>query len=116
MHVIKHRQHHVSISLSGAALAGPAEDAAKLHFKTIAAGDVEQLLRDYSEDANLQWVGGPLDGVYSGSDKLVWSKFAQAQGKLDHIVNNVQENANPNGTTVTANVEFQGKDTIKDRQ
>lgn len=105
------------LCLSGAAFAGPASDAAKLHFKAIAAGDVEQLLRGYSEEANLQWVGGPLDGVYTGSDKLrsVWSKFTQAQGKLDHAVNNVQENANPKGTTVTANVEFQGKNTIKVR-
>lgn len=105
------------LSLSGTALAGPAADAAKLHFKAIAAGDVEQLMRGYSDDANLQWVGGPLDGVYTGGDKLraVWSKFAQAQGALGHAVNNVQENANPKGTTVTANVEFQGKNTIKVR-
>lgn len=105
------------LSLSGTVFAGPASDAAKLHFKTIAAGDVEKLMHGYSEDANLQWVGGPLDGVYTGSDKLrsVWSKFAQAQGKLDHAVNNVQENANTKGTTVTANVEFQGKNTIKVR-
>ena len=58
------------LSLSGTALAGPAADEARLHFKAIATGDVEQLLRAYSQDASLQWVGGPLDGVHAGSDKL----------------------------------------------
>lgn len=98
-------------------MAGPAADEARLHFKAIAACDVEQLLRAYSQDASLQWVGGPLDGVHAGSDKLreVWSKFAKSQGALDHAVNNLQENANPKGATVTANVEFKGKNTIKVR-
>lgn len=105
------------LSLSGTVVAGPAADAAKLHFKAIAAGDVEQLMRGYSEEANLQWIGGPLDGVYAGGEKLraLWGKFAQSQGPLGHAVNNIQENANPKGTTVTANVEFQGKSTIKVR-
>jgi ketosteroid isomerase-like protein len=108
------------LSLAGvasAAQAGPATDQARLHFQAIASGDVDQLLRGYDSNASLQWVGGPLDGVYAGGERLreVWSKFAKAQGKLDLAVNNVVEGANPKGATVTANVEFQGKSAIKVR-
>lgn len=108
------------LSLAGAtsaALAGPAADAAGLHFKAIAAGDVDQLMRGYERDATLQWVGGPLDGVYAGDVRLreVWSKFAGAQGKLGLSVANLQESTNPKGATVTANVEFKGKAAIKVR-
>lgn len=102
---------------AGAALAGPAADSANQHFKAIGAGDVEQLARSYAKDATLQWVGGPLDGAYSGDTRLreLWTKFTTAQGKLDVQVGNLQESANPKGATVTANVEFKGKAAIKVR-
>ena len=102
---------------TGAALAGPAADSANQHFKAIGAGDVEQLARSYARDATLQWVGGPLDGVYAGEAKLreLWTKFTTAQGKLEVQVGNLQESANPKGATVTANVEFKGKAAIKVR-
>jgi hypothetical protein len=45
----------------------------------------------------------------------VWSKFTKSQGPLEHKVSNLQENANPKGATVTANVEFKGKAPIKVR-
>jgi hypothetical protein len=107
----------LTMPISGTAFAGPSEDEARLHFKAIAGGDVDQIMRDYGQEATLQWVGGPLDGVYVGNDNLrgVWSKFAKSQGKFEHSVNNLQENTNPKGATVTANVEFSGKNTIKVR-
>lgn len=106
----------ILFSISGAVLAGPADDA-NAHFKAIAAGDVDQIMQGYAEGAVLQWVGGPLDGAYNGSDSLkgVWSKFTQSQGKLELSVAKVEESANPKGTTVTANVEFKGKAAIKVR-
>ncbi|MCK7498148.1 MAG: hypothetical protein MZW92_51250 [Comamonadaceae bacterium] len=69
-------------AFAGTAFAGPAADSAQLHFKAIGAGDVEQLARGYASDATLQWVGGPLDGVYRGNADLraLWGKFATAQG------------------------------------
>jgi len=99
------------------AFAGPATDNANTHFKAIAAGDVEALMRGYGPDATLQWVGGPLDGVYHGDAKLqeLWKKFTAAQGQLELKVANEQESTNPNGATVTANVEFKGKAPIKVR-
>lgn len=108
------------LALAGAAgttLAGPAADSANRHFQAIGAGDIEQLAHSYTRDATLQWVGGPLDGVYSGDARLreVWGRFTAAQGRLDVQVGNLQESVNPKGATVTANVEFKGKAAIKVR-
>jgi ketosteroid isomerase-like protein len=99
-----------------AAFAGPSDDAAS-HFKAIAAGDVEQIMHGYADNATFQWIGGPLDGAYMGSDKIkeVWSKFAKGNAPLEVTTSKVEESANPKGATVTANVEFKGKNTIKVR-
>lgn len=104
------------LMLSSAALAGPADDAGK-HFQAIAAGNVDEIMQGYSDQAGLQWVGGPLDGAYSGNDKIreVWSKFAKANAPLEVNVAKLEESANAKGTTVTANVEFKGKSSIKVR-
>ena len=105
----------VLFSLSAAALAGPADDA-HAHFKAIAAGNVEQIMQGYADSATLQWVGGPLDGAYAGSDRIreTWSKFA-GNAPLELNVARLEESANPKGSTVTANVEFRGKAAIKVR-
>jgi ketosteroid isomerase-like protein len=99
-----------------AAIAGPTDDA-NAHFKAVAAGDVEQIMQGYADSATFQWVGGPLDGAYAGNDKIkeVWSKFAKGNAPLELSVGNVEESANPKGATVTANVQFKGKNTIKVR-
>lgn len=102
--------------LSRLVSAAPADDAA-MHFKAIAGGNVEQIMQGYGDNAILQWVGGPLDGVYAGHDKIreLWSKFAKANAPLEVAAGKVEESANPKGATVTANVEFKGKATIKVR-
>lgn len=103
-----------TVLFASAALAGPGEDLARTHFNNIATGKVDALKASYSDKAVLEWVGGPLDGVYTGAADIgtVWTKFTGAQGKLKVDVSNVQENANPAGVTVTANVRFSGKNTI----
>ena len=100
---------------AGAAQAGPAGDMAKARIDTIAKGDVAAITSAYSDSAALHWVGGPLDGTYAGSDKLkdVWSKFTKAQGEQKATVAAITEAANPKGTTVTANVVFDGKNKVK---
>jgi hypothetical protein len=106
----------VLFSLSAAVSAGSADDAGA-HFKAIAAGNVEQIMQGYAGNASLQWVGGPLDGAYAGSDKIreTWEKFAKANAPLEVTVSKLEESANPRGSTVTANVEFKGKAAIKVR-
>lgn len=102
---------------TGAAFAGPAEDMAKARIDAIAKGDVAAITSAYADGTTLQWVGGPLDGKYAGADKLkeVWTKFTTAQGEQKATVAAITESANPKGATVTANVAFAGKNTVKVR-
>ncbi|GAB2861690.1 hypothetical protein GCM10027277_33010 [Pseudoduganella ginsengisoli] len=104
------------LSLSAAAFAGPADDA-RAHFAAIGAGDVDKVMGAYAEQASFDWIGGPLDGRYSGAKDIraLWEKFAKAQGTLKVSVDKVEEAANPKGSTVTANVLFEGKQPIKVR-
>jgi hypothetical protein len=103
------------LALSTAAMAASSDDA-NAHFKAIAAGNVDQIMQDYADNPSLQWVGGPLNGAYAGNDKIkeVWSKFSK-NAPLEVSVSKVEESTNPGGSTVTANLEFKGKATIKVR-
>jgi hypothetical protein len=96
------------------AVAGPLDDArARAHLDAVAAGDLEGLMRDYADDAYLEWVGGPLDGRYRGKAEIraVWQKFIAANagkprpasfGKLVSFANakgaSVQQRADYSGT------------------
>jgi ketosteroid isomerase-like protein len=105
------------LSLSPAAFAGQAADDARAHFAAIGAGDVDKVMSAYTEQATFDWVGGPLDGRYSGAKDIraLWEKFAKAQGALKVTVDKLEEAANLKGSTVTANVLFEGKQPIKVR-
>jgi ketosteroid isomerase-like protein len=102
---------------AASAFAGQAGEDARIHFSAIAAGDVATAARQYADNAVLEWVGGPLDGTYVGADKIreTWSRFAKANPELRVTVGQVEESANPKGATVTANVQFEGKQPIKVR-
>jgi hypothetical protein len=109
----------LALSLVGAtasACAAAADDARR-HLEAIAANNVESLMPDYSEGATMYWIGGPLDGTYTGPKGLreLWTKFAQAQGPLELAVAEIQENTNPKGATVTVNARFRGKSQTKIR-
>lgn len=86
----------------------------KIHFNSIADGDISKLMGQYGDNARLDWIGGPLDGSYSGEDELrtVWKKFTKALGPMQASVSNIKENSNPKGSTITADVLFKGKKTI----
>ncbi|MGQ9366997.1 nuclear transport factor 2 family protein [Azospirillum sp. ST 5-10] len=96
------------------AAAGPAGDRARAHFDAIAAADVPAITKAYADGAVLQWVGGPLDGAYTGPAAITaaWAKFAGAQGRIKADVRNLEEHANPAGATVTADVVFHGKQPV----
>ncbi|GAC1343917.1 MAG: hypothetical protein NVS2B9_07630 [Myxococcales bacterium] len=110
----------LAVAVAGAfanpALASPADDA-KLHFEAIGAGDLGPLMHGYADDARLTWVGGPLDGTYTGTESIraVWEKFTKAVGPAKVSVDKLEESANPKGATVTANVQLDGKQTVKVR-
>jgi len=107
----------LALGLIGAAHAGQATHDANTHFQAIASGDLSILMRGYSDTAQLQWLGGPLDGSYAGTAAIrgVWEKLGKAQGPLKATIESLEESANPKGATVTANVLFVGKAPIKVR-
>ncbi|WP_298220349.1 nuclear transport factor 2 family protein [Halothiobacillus sp.] len=98
------------------AFAGPVDNA-KEHFDAIGASNVNLIAQDYTADSRFYWIGGPLDGDYTGAQAIrdVWEKFTKAQGAMKVKVEHIEEAGNPKGTTVTANVVFSGKATIKVR-
>lgn len=101
----------------GSAWASPASDAAQLHFTAIGAGDTAIIMRGYGDNAQLTWVGGPLDGSYAGADAIraTWEKFGKVAGPARVTVYSLQESANAKGATVIANVQFDGKLQVKVR-
>jgi ketosteroid isomerase-like protein len=108
----------LSSTLSPAALAGPLDEAkAHAHLDAVAAGDIEGLMRDYAEDAYIDWVGGPLDGRYRGKAEIraMWQKFIKANegkprpaefGKLSAF-------ANAKGASVQAKAAYGGITPVK---
>lgn len=98
------------------AMAAPADDA-KTHFQAIGSGDLAVVMRGYADQAQFNWVGGPLDGTYANPDAIrgVWEKFTKSQGPLKVSVDKLEESANPKGSTVSANVQFEGKAPVKVR-
>jgi ketosteroid isomerase-like protein len=115
------RIHHLALGavvalVSLTATAGPAEDA-EGHFSAVAKGNVDAVMAAYGDGAVFQWIGGPLDGVYTGSEAIrgVWSKFAKGNAPLEVTVDDLKTSANPKGATVTANVLFKGSKAIKVR-
>lgn len=101
-----------------AATAGPLDGKkAEAHLQAVAAGNVETLMRDYTEDAWMDWVGGPLDGRYRGKAAIreVWQKFAalnDGQPRPAKFGKLVQQ-ANPKGATLETAAEYGGKTTIR---
>ncbi|MBI3562365.1 MAG: nuclear transport factor 2 family protein [Gammaproteobacteria bacterium] len=106
-----------ALSLLSVTAFATASDDANSHFKAIASGQMQGIMAGYSTDAELQWVGGPLDGSYKGMESIqdVWAKFTKSNSVLQVSVDKLAESANPKGATVTANVTFTGKNTIKVR-
>lgn len=106
----------VMLFAAGGALAAPADDA-RTHFQAIGSGDLAIVMRGYADNAQFNWVGGPLDGSYGSSDTIrgVWEKFTKSTGPLKVSVDKLEESSNPKGSTVSANVLFEGKAPIKVR-
>ena len=103
--------------LAGPALAETPANLAKIHIDAVGAGDVAKITAQYNASSWLAWVGGPLNGTFIGPQQLseVWGKFAKAQAPLKVTVRDMKESGNPAGTTVTADVVFTGKNTLKIR-
>lgn len=91
---------------AGSAFAASSDDA-RTHFQAIASGDTQIVMGAYADQAQLNWVGGPLDGTYTGPEiAATWAKFAKAQTGLKATVVDMRESTNPKGATVVADVVF----------
>jgi hypothetical protein len=100
------------------AIAGPLDEAkAQAHLKAIADGDIEVLMRDYAEEAFMEWVGGPLDGRYRGRSAIraVWQNFIAANDGQPRPakVGKPQAYANAKGAAIANAVEYGGKTPVK---
>lgn len=100
------------------ALAGPLDEAkAQAHLDAIAAGDLDALMRDYPEDAYMDWVGGALDGRYhnKAAIKAVWQKFIDINAGQPRPAkfSKLASFAHPKGTTVEAKAEYGGLKPVK---
>jgi ketosteroid isomerase-like protein len=104
--------------ISHRAAAGPLDDAkARTHLDAVAAGDLDSLMRDYADDAFMEWVGGPLDGRYHGKAAIqaVWQKFiaANAGNPRPAKFSKLESYANPKGASVEIKAEYGGAAPVK---
>jgi hypothetical protein len=100
------------------AIAGPLDDAkARAHLDAVAAGDLEALMRDYADDAYMEWVGGPLDGRYHGKAEIrtVWQKFIAVNAGKPRPANfgKLVSFANAKGATVQQRADYGGQLPLK---
>ena len=100
------------------ALAGPLDEAkAKAHLQAVADGNMDAVMRDYPDDAYMDWVGGPLDGRYRGKAAIgeVWKKFIANNGGKPRPAKFGKSEvfANPNGATVATQAEYGGERPVK---
>ena len=100
------------------ALAGPLDDAkARAHLDAVAAGDLDALMKDYADDAYMDWVGGPLDGRYRGKAEIraVWQKFIAANAGKPRPANfgKLVSFANAKGATVQQRADYGGQLPLK---
>lgn len=100
------------------ALAGPLDERkAAEHLDAVAAGNLERLMRDYTAESFMDWVGGPLDGRYRGPDQIraVWTKFIAANDGNPRAAKRglPTVSTNPKGATIQAVAEYEGKTPVK---
>ena len=106
------------LSLCGPVHAGPFDEAkAKAHLDAVAAGDLEGLMRDYADDAYLDWVGGPLEGRYRGKAQIraVWEKWIGANKGQPRPVERSALTAfsNKTGASIEARAAYEGALPVK---
>ncbi|CAH0316756.1 hypothetical protein SRABI118_05049 [Massilia sp. Bi118] len=125
MTIRKLKQSCASLALAAAAclsattaIAGPLDEAkARAHLDAVASGDLDALMKDYADDAYMEWVGGPLDGRYRGKEAIraVWQKFiAVNDGKPRPVsFGKLSAFANAKGASVQQRADYGGKLPLK---
>ena len=106
--------------LSLQTLAGPLDEALfRKHLAAIAGGQLDAVQATYATDARLDWVGGNLEGRYSGAEAIgkLWRTFHERRHPVQITVDSIESHANDKGATVIASVIYKSTDaTTKVRQ
>jgi len=106
--------------LSLQTLAGPLDEALfRKHLAAIAGGQLDAVQATYAADARLDWVGGNLEGRYSGAEAIgkLWRTFHERRHPVQITVDSIESHANDKGATVIASVIYKSTDaTTKVRQ
>lgn len=106
--------------LSLQTLAGPLDEALfRKHLAAIAGGQLDAVQATYAPDARLDWVGGNLEGRYSGAEAIgkLWRTFHERRQPMQITVDSIESHANDKGATVIASVIYKSTDaTTKVRQ
>ncbi len=100
--------------------AGPLDEALfRKHLAAIAGGQLDAVQATYAADARLDWVGGNLEGRYSGAEAIgkLWRTFHERRHPVQITVDSIESHANDKGATVIASVIYKSTDaTTKVRQ
>ncbi len=108
----------MAMTVASPAFAGKLDEArAKAHLEAIAAGDLGAVMRDYPDNAFMEWVGGPLDGQYRGKEAILamWKKFfAVNDGKPRPVrLGELEAYSNAKGASIETTAEYGGKLPLK---
>ena len=87
---------------------------AQMHYKAIANANLADIMAEYAPGATLDWVGGPLNGTYTGDAAIkgVWTKFILNETTTTEMASNIQVDGVGKLMTVTADVTFKGMKTV----
>jgi len=121
LHLVRPLLFLAACCLPAYAFAGPLDErAAEAHLKAIAAGDVDGVMKAYGDEPYMDWIGGPLDGRYRGTEALreLWKKFAAANDNQPRPLQRttITQNGNPKGVTLTVTAEYGGKTIVRTHQ
>jgi hypothetical protein len=94
-------------------VAGAADPVAagvfQAHIAAVAKKDGPTLIAQYRPEAFVWWIGGGLDGTYSGpAITALWTKFAATPGTLTPTIANLTQYDNPKGSTISADITYAG--------
>lgn len=107
----------LAVGLASASEHGAGQNKSGLidpHIVAISASPLEVLMPQYADDARLEWIGGPLNGSYDGSDAIegAWSRFIGVRGEMQADIEDYIISENPKGRTIIASVLYRGEKTI----
>jgi len=96
-------------------LCGPLDEALfRKHLAAIAGGQLDAVQAAYAPDALVDWVGGNLEGRYSGNEAIgkLWRTFHERRKPLQITVDTIESHANDKGATVIASVIYKSTDAV----